>query len=107
MASSDLARRQRDIANLLSVVDPEVERAAEAFFEITHSEDSVHRQSVNDAALDALGNLTDLAAAARNATEALAVALMERGVSPTEVAKRAGVSRVTAHAWRNKATHSS
>lgn len=85
---------------LMERTGDDIEQAAAAMSEIGHAEDSVHRQTVEDAALDALRAMREGQEALYRSAQTLALALNDRGTPIAHVARALGVSRGTILNWR-------
>ena len=91
--------RREEIQAVLQKHTTRSEELANAFLELGHAEDSVHRQTVSAALIDYLKALARLQDLSQDAVRAMAVELVERGISGEIIARAAGVSRVTVHNW--------
>lgn len=100
MRRDEGTRRHEEIRLLMERTSDDLEQAAAAMSEIGHAEDSVHRQSVEDAALDALRAMREGQDALYRGAQTLALALNDRGTPIAHVARALGVSRGTILNWR-------
>lgn len=93
--------RRADIHFLRSLIESDLSAAAKAFAEVNHAEDSVKDQAINQAALDMLRAVADVQKHSEQAVQTLAVALAERGVRTTSIARATHLSRGTVARWRD------